>query len=395
VIVLGDTTARFEANLGVTPTSELRVLVRYWDITTVEYGASGQSTITEGVTPVTCCGSPIGLRARRAIEHVQAFNWNVSSVVLTFNTVLNEVETLAWSDTLLTGESVTYESGTGWRHFDADGVDITVIGSPGIAGGDKGDIVVTAGGGTWTVDNDVVTNAKAANMAANSIKGNNTGGVADPLDLTAAQVKTLLAIANTDVSGLGTLSTQSGTFSGTSSGTNTGDQVIEPPSGDLFKVLTAGEVGQNVNTAQPWFPTAGAVTVDASTTYLFEGLLHLVRTAGVTSHTTSLLFGGTATLTSLRYEAFVKSGNSAASGTCNASMIAVATAFVVKSASVSASENVCIYVRGTIRINAGGTLIPQFIYSAAPGGAPTVQANSFFYLNKLGSDVVASQGTWA
>ena len=33
-------------------------------------------------------------------------------------------------------------------------------------------------------------------------------------------------IANTDVSGLGTLSTQSGTFSGTSSGTNTGDQTI-------------------------------------------------------------------------------------------------------------------------------------------------------------------------
>lgn len=44
---------------------------------------------------------------------------------------------------------------------------------------------------------------------------------------TPAQVKTTLAIANTDVSGLGTLSTQSGTFSGThsgtSSGTNTGD----------------------------------------------------------------------------------------------------------------------------------------------------------------------------
>lgn len=35
-----------------------------------------------------------------------------------------------------------------------------------------------------------------------------------------------IAIANTAVSGLGTLSTQNGTFSGTSSGTNTGDQTI-------------------------------------------------------------------------------------------------------------------------------------------------------------------------
>lgn len=41
-----------------------------------------------------------------------------------------------------------------------------------------------------------------------------------------AAMKTLLAIANTDVSGLGTLATQSGTFSGTSSGTNTGDQLV-------------------------------------------------------------------------------------------------------------------------------------------------------------------------
>lgn len=77
-----------------------------------------------------------------------------------------------------------------------------------------------------TIAADAVTNAKLADMAANSLKGNNTGAPANPADLTATQVKTLLAIANTDVSGLGTLATQSGTFSGTSSGTNTGDQTI-------------------------------------------------------------------------------------------------------------------------------------------------------------------------
>jgi allophanate hydrolase subunit 2 len=43
-----------------------------------------------------------------------------------------------------------------------------------------------------------------ASLAANSIIGNNTGTAATPLALTAAQVKSLLAIAATDVSGFDT-----------------------------------------------------------------------------------------------------------------------------------------------------------------------------------------------
>ena len=46
-------------------------------------------------------------------------------------------------------------------------------------------------------------------MPASSLKGNNTGSVAAPTDLTVSQVKTLLAIASTDVSGLGSLATKS------------------------------------------------------------------------------------------------------------------------------------------------------------------------------------------
>lgn len=165
--------------------------------------------------------------------------------------------------------------------------------------------------------------------------------------------------------------------------------------GLLFKVLSGNATGSDVNTAQPWFPTAGAVAVAASTTYRFEGYLRISRAAGSNSHTTSLLFGGTASLTGIAYQAFCNTGDVVTNLAMNQTTMEVATATVVKAASTSTTEQIIIRVYGVVRINAAGTFIPQFQYSAAPGGAPSILSNSHFMMYPIGTSSVTTSGTWS
>lgn len=65
-----------------------------------------------------------------------------------------------------------------------------------------GDITTSTGSAATTIAPGAVTLAKQSNASANSLRGNNTGSAATPLDLTVAQVKSLLALAATDVSGI-------------------------------------------------------------------------------------------------------------------------------------------------------------------------------------------------
>jgi hypothetical protein len=60
-----------------------------------------------------------------------------------------------------------------------------------------GDVTAAEGSNATTIANDAVTNAKAANMAQATIKGRQSGGgTGDPEDLTAAQARTILNVAD-------------------------------------------------------------------------------------------------------------------------------------------------------------------------------------------------------
>lgn len=140
--------------------------------------------------------------------------------------------------------SVTNSSGSGTYGNWA----IYVAGAPGAGGGggggsltdaDYGDITVSGVGTVMTIDNNVVNNSKAADMAANSIKGNNTGSSADPKDLTVAEVKTLLAYTTGDIGAQPVDSTltavaaynTNGLFTQTAADTFVGRTITGPASG--------------------------------------------------------------------------------------------------------------------------------------------------------------------
>lgn len=160
----------------------------------------------------------------------------------------------------------------------------------------------------------------------------------------------------------------------------------------LYKILTSDNTGTNGNSAQPWFPTSGGVTLEAGATYLFEGQIHITRSAGSTSHTTGFSFGGTATITTIQGHHGAKEGDAATFADMDRCVFTSASNLQVKGASTSTTEVIVGVTRGFVVINAGGTFIPQFTYSAAPGGAPTIKAGTFFMLHKLPA---STSGTWS
>lgn len=143
--------------------------------------------------------------------------------------------------------------------------------------------------------------------------------------------------------------------------------------------------GANATGAQSMFGVG--VTLEANTIYEIEILLMLNKTAGTTSHTLATTFGGTATLNNIAYTVWGAAGAIAFPLTVQTGQVAAAlttTALVIKAATTTAAISTAHLIKGTVSVNASGTFIPQYVLSAAPGGAYTTQIGSYVKLTKLG-----------
>jgi hypothetical protein len=162
--------------------------------------------------------------------------------------------------------------------------------------------------------------------------------------------------------------------------------------------LNSDLAGANVSTAQSIFGVG--VTLSASTVYTFETTVILIKSAGTTSHNISFGFGGTATVNNILYELYTGGINQAAlpvvTDTFSYSTISTASATAITGAITTANRIQSTRIFGTVSINAGGTFIPQYTVSNAPGGAYSTVAGCYFNIYPIGaSGANTSVGTWA
>ena len=161
-------------------------------------------------------------------------------------------------------------------------------------------------------------------------------------------------------------------------------QIICPSSAQSLLSQTA---------TQPVFSTPqDTITLQASTTYMFEGL-YLLST-GTVSHTTAISFVlTTATMTNCTwivygsYPAFLNTFTNGIGTTIFDSV----TGGVFNSA--NAQPYTVVRFQGVMRVNAAGTLVPNIAFGTAPGGTNTTMIGSYLKFYPIGSNTIDFVGS--
>jgi hypothetical protein len=169
--------------------------------------------------------------------------------------------------------------------------------------------------------------------------------------------------------------------------------------GQQLYVLQTSLTGLNSTATQNIFGVG--VSLSTSTVYAFEYAVAMSKTAGTTTATINTGFGGTATLNNILYVVQGAGVNSvqmpAALGSdYYVGAVTTASPTAITGTSNSATAYNSWLIKGVVSINAGGTFIPQYTLSAAPGGAWTVLSGSYFLIYPIGAaGANVSIGNWA
>jgi hypothetical protein len=161
--------------------------------------------------------------------------------------------------------------------------------------------------------------------------------------------------------------------------------------------LASDYAGANVTTAQNIFGVG--VPLAASTTYAFEMVFVLLKTAGTTSHTISLSFDiGSGTFVDMDYLLTGVFRNNPTTTIAVPDVVLysqVATATPITGALAVAAINFTGLVKGTFSVGTAGTWTPRYTLSAAPGGAYSTLAGSYVNVYPLGpSGAAINIGGW-
>jgi hypothetical protein len=169
--------------------------------------------------------------------------------------------------------------------------------------------------------------------------------------------------------------------------------------------LENGWVGSQITTAQGVFGqglsgVGVGVNLSSNTIYQFEALYSLYRSTGTNSHTFSLSFGGSAILNNISYLDIEGDANATIpytlTGAPRTSFINSAAASAATGGLTASTQVVYRLLRGSVSIKAGGSFIPQYVLSAAPGGVYTTQPGSYFAIYPVGvSGNNTTIGSWA
>jgi hypothetical protein len=166
------------------------------------------------------------------------------------------------------------------------------------------------------------------------------------------------------------------------------------PSEQFVIVPAAGFNLQRASGVQSAFQATGdVITVEADTSYFFEGLYYidLVNAQNLTC-ATAFALGGGASLTSIAYRVYSSRGGINGSSTPMGYFTITESSSIV---TLSRTDDIFIYFKGLLRVNAAGTITPQINMSDAPTTSAKMVADSFIRFFPIGSKTVQLAGNVA